>query len=153
MAEPLIPLFDIRLNDGDIAAVEETLRSGWLTMGPRTERFERAFAEHLGARHAVARLERHGGASPRLSRGRRRSGDEVIVPAITFVATANAVRYCGATPVLADIRGPHDLGIDPRDVEAKITARTKAVCVVHYAGYAGAVRELRALCDRARASR
>jgi dTDP-4-amino-4,6-dideoxygalactose transaminase len=75
-------------------------------------------------------------------------GDEVIVPAITFVATANAVRYCGGTPVFADISGTHDLGIDPADVEARITPRTKAVCAVHYGGYAAAVAELRDLCDR-----
>ena len=84
-------------------------------------------------------------------------GDEVIVPAITFVATAAAVRYCGATPVLADIVGPHDLGIDPDDVEARITARTKAVCAVHYARLcrgrrraARAVRRARARADRGR---
>jgi dTDP-4-amino-4,6-dideoxygalactose transaminase len=74
-------------------------------------------------------------------------GDEVIVPAITFVASANAARYCGAKPVLADVVGPHDLGLDPADVERRITPRTKAVCVVHYGGYAGAVEELRKLCD------
>jgi hypothetical protein len=58
-------------------------------------------------------------------------GDEVIVPAITFVATAAAARYCGARPVLADVLGPHDLGVDPADVEGRITPRTKAVCAVH----------------------
>jgi dTDP-4-amino-4,6-dideoxygalactose transaminase len=69
------------------------------------------------------------------------------VPAITFVATANAVRYCGATPVLADIVGQHDLSIDPDHVEALITPRTKAVAVVHYGGYAADVRTLAALCE------
>ena len=63
------------------------------------------------------------------------AGDEVIVPAITFVASAAAVRYCGGTPVLADIMGRHDLGIDTDDVERRLTERTKAVCAVHYAGY------------------
>jgi dTDP-4-amino-4,6-dideoxygalactose transaminase len=75
-------------------------------------------------------------------------GDEVIVPAITFVATAAAVRYCGGTPVIADVVGPHDLGIDPADVEARITEKTRAVCAVHYAGYAADVSALRSLCDQ-----
>ena len=76
-------------------------------------------------------------------------GDEVIVPAITFVATAAAARYCGAEPVFADVKGPHDLGIDPEDVERRITDRTKAVCAVHYGGYAADLAALRALCDDA----
>jgi dTDP-4-amino-4,6-dideoxygalactose transaminase len=74
-------------------------------------------------------------------------GDEVIVPSYTFVATAAAVRYCGATPVFADILGSHDLSIDPDDVAAKITERTKAVVAVHFGGYAAPVDRLRRLCD------
>ena len=74
-------------------------------------------------------------------------GDEVIVPSITFVASANAARYCGATPVLADVVGQHDLGLDPEDVAARITPRTKAVCAVHYGGYAADVDALGALCE------
>jgi dTDP-4-amino-4,6-dideoxygalactose transaminase len=145
--ESLIPLFDVRLGDDQIAAVEATLRSGWLTMGPRTEEFEQAFAEHLGVRHAVALSSCTAALHLAYLAAGVGPGDEVIVPAITFVATANAARYCGATPILAEIRGQHDLGIDPEDVEARITPRTKAVCAVHYAGYAASVEALRALCD------
>jgi dTDP-4-amino-4,6-dideoxygalactose transaminase len=147
MADPLIPLFDVRLEDAEIAAVEETLRSGWLTMGPRTEEFEEAFARHLGTRHAVALSSCTAALHLAYLAAGVGPGDEVIVPAITFVATANAVRYCGGTLVLADVRGPDDLSVDPADVEARITPRTKAVCVVHYAGYAGPVGELRSLCE------
>jgi dTDP-4-amino-4,6-dideoxygalactose transaminase len=75
-------------------------------------------------------------------------GDEVVVPALTFVATAAAVRHAGGTPVLADIAGPRDFGLDVADVAAKLTPRTRAVCAVHYGGYPAAVEELRALCDR-----
>jgi dTDP-4-amino-4,6-dideoxygalactose transaminase len=148
MEASLIPLFDLRADDAEVAAVESTLRSGWLTMGPRTEEFEQAFAAHLDVRHAVA--VSNGTAALHLAYlgAGVGPGDEVIVPAITFVATANAARYCGATPVFADIKGQHDLGIDPGDVEARITPRTKAVCAMHYAGYAAAVEPLRALCDR-----
>ena len=147
--QELVPLFDVRLSEAEIAAVTETLRSGWLTMGPRTKDFEDAFADHLGARHGVAvsscTAALHlaylaAGVSP---------GDEVIVPSITFVATAAAVRYCGATPVPADINGPHDLGLDPADVARRITSRTRAVCAVHYGGYAADVARLGEVCRAA----
>jgi dTDP-4-amino-4,6-dideoxygalactose transaminase len=145
---PLIPLFDIDLGEPEVAAVAETLRSGWLTQGPRTERFEREFAEHLGARHAVALSSGTAALHLAYLAAGVGPGDEVIVPAVTFVATANAARYCGATPVLADVLGPHDLGIDVAHAESLIGGRTKAVCAVHYAGYSAAVEELEALCAR-----
>jgi len=146
MSKP-IPLFDIRLDDAEVAAVEQTLRSGWLTMGPRTADFERAFAAHLGVEHAVAVSSATAALHLAYLAAGVGPGDEVIVPAITFVATANAVRYCGGTPVLAELKGQHDLGIDPADVAARITERTRAVCAVHFAGYAADIAPLRELCD------
>jgi dTDP-4-amino-4,6-dideoxygalactose transaminase len=145
MTEP-IPLFDIRIGDAEIAAVEQTLRSGWLTMGPRTADFERAFAEHLGVEHAVAVSSATAALHLAYLAAGVGPGDEVIVPAITFVATAAAVRYCGGTPVFAELKGQHDLGIDPDDVAARITDRTRAVCAVHFAGYAADMAPLRELC-------
>jgi dTDP-4-amino-4,6-dideoxygalactose transaminase len=142
-----IPLFDIQIADHEIAAVEETLRSGWLTMGPRTQEFEAAFAEHLGCRHVIATSSCTASLHLAYLAAGVGAGDEVIVPSITFVASAAAARYCGGTPVLADIVGPHDLGLDPADAERRITDRTKAICAVHYGGYACAVDELRELCD------
>ena len=144
---PLVPLFDIRLNDDEIGAVERALRSGWLTMGPQTQMFEEAFADHLGARHAVALSSCTAALHLAYLAAGVGPGDEVIVPAMTFVATANAVRYCGATPVFADVIGQHDLGIDPADVEARITEHTRAVCAVHFAGYAAPIQLLGELCD------
>jgi len=144
---PPIPLFDIRLSEQEIAAVERTLRSGWLTMGPQTASFEAAFAAHLGVRHAVAVSSATAALHLAYLAAGVGPGDEVIVPSITFVATANAVRYCGAEPVFADIVGQHDLGVDPRHVETLITARTRAVAAVHYGGYAADVRALAALCE------
>ena len=141
-----VPLFDIRLEEADRRAVDEVLRSGWLTMGPRTEEFEQRFAAHLGARHAVAVSSGTAALHLAFLAAGVGPGDEVVVPAITFVATANAVRYCGATPVLADVRGIDDFGIDPEDVERRITPRTRAVCAVHYAGYAAPLEELTVLC-------
>jgi dTDP-4-amino-4,6-dideoxygalactose transaminase len=142
-----VPLYDLRLEPEDIRAVMDVLESGWLTLGPRTHAFEAAFAEHLGVRHAVALSSCTAALHLAYLAAGVGPGDEVIVPAMTFAATAAAVIYCGGTPVFADIVGPHDLGLDPDDVERRITPRTKAVCAVHFAGYPAAVDRLRALCD------
>jgi dTDP-4-amino-4,6-dideoxygalactose transaminase len=146
---PLIPLFDVQLEQHHIDAVADTLRSGWLTMGPRTQEFERVFAEHLDCKHAIALANCTAALHLAYLAAGVGPGDEVIVPAITFVATAAAARYCGAEPVFADVKGTHDLGIDPEDVERRITERTKAVCAVHYGGYAADLTALRAICDDA----
>lgn len=149
MADPgLVPLFDVRLGEPELRAVEDTLRSGWLTMGPQTQAFEEEFATHLGARHAVALSSCTAALHLAYLAAGVGPGDEVIVPAITFVATAAAARYLGARPVLADVRGTHDLGIDPDEVEALITPRTKAVGVVHYGGYAAPLAALEDVCRR-----
>ena len=145
--EPLIPLFDITLSEDEVGAVADTLRSGWLTQGPRTEAFEREFAEELGVAHVVALASGTAALHLAYLAADVGPGDEVIVPAITFVATANAARYCGAAPVLADVTGPHDLGVDPAHVKRLVNERTKAVCAVHYAGYPAAMDELAAICD------
>lgn len=144
---PEIPFFDLKVEEDDLEAVAETLRSGWLTMGPRTEAFENAFAEYVGAGHAVAVSSCTAALHLAYLAAGVGPGDEVIVPAFTFAATAAAVIYCGGTPVFADIAGKHDLGIDPDEVERKITDRTKAVCGVHFAGYAAPVDRLKELCD------
>src|SRR3954449_7378548 len=144
---PEVPLFDLRLDPEDVEAVMEVLRSGWLTMGPRTAEVEQAVAAHLGAKHAVAVSSCTSALHLAYLAAGVGPGDEVIVPAITFVASAAAVRYCGATPVLADVVGQDDLGVDPADVEARLSDRTRAVCAVHYAGYPAAIGALRELCE------
>jgi dTDP-4-amino-4,6-dideoxygalactose transaminase len=146
---PLIPLFDVQLEQHHIDAVADTLRSGWLTMGPRTQEFERVFAEHLDCKHAIALANCTAALHLAYLAAGVGPGDEVIVPAITFVATAAAARYCGAEPIFADVKGTHDLGIDPEDVERRITPRTKAVCAVHYGGYAADLAALRSICEDA----
>jgi len=143
-----IPVFDVRLEEAQIEAVAATLRSGWLTMGPRIEQFESEFAAHLGVGHAVAVSSCTAALHLAYLAAGVGPGDEVIVPGITFVASAAAVRYCGAEPVLAEVVGQGDLGLDPEDVEARITPRTKAVCAVHYGGYAAPLAPLRELCER-----
>src|SRR3954464_12990275 len=112
MSEPRVPLFDLRLSEGEVDAVAECLRSGWLTMGPRTAAFEEAFASRVGARYGVAVSSCTAGVEPAYLAAGVRPGDEVIVPALAFVATAAAARYCGAVPVLADIVGPSELSLD-----------------------------------------
>ena len=146
---PLIPLFDVQLEQAHLDAVADTLRSGWLTMGPRTQEFEQVFAEHLGCEHAIALANCTAALHLAYLAAGVGPGDEVIVPPITFVATAAAARYCGAEPVFADIKGNHDLGIDPEDVARKVTPRTKAVCAVHYGGYAADLEALREVCEDA----
>jgi dTDP-4-amino-4,6-dideoxygalactose transaminase len=145
---PELPLFDLRLTPQDLEAVAETLRSGWLTVGPRTAAFEEVFAEHLGARHAVAVSSCTAALHLAYMAAGVGPGDEVIVPSFTFAATAAAVLYCGATPVFAEIVSREVPSLDPEDVERRITPRTKAVCVVHYAGYAAAADRIKEICDR-----
>ena len=107
---PELPLFDLRLEQRDLEAVAETLRSGWLTLGPRTQAFEEAFAAHLGARHAVALSSCTAALHLAYLAAGVGPGDEVIVPSFTFVATAAAVLYCGAR---TDVCG-HRLARRPR---------------------------------------
>jgi dTDP-4-amino-4,6-dideoxygalactose transaminase len=116
-------------------------------MGPRTEAFEGEFAEHLGVEHAVATSSCTAALHLAYLAAGVGPGDEVIVPAITFVASAAAARYCGATVVPADIRGQHDLGLDPSYVAGVIGERTKAVCAVHFGGYPADVAALSEVCE------
>lgn len=146
-----ISLSDLRLHPDDHRAVADVLTSNWLTMGPRTQAFEEAFANGLDPDHpphafAVANctVALHM-ALVALEVG---PGDEVIVPSLTFVATANAALYTGATVVLADVTSEDDLTISVDDVLAKISPRTRAVIVVHYAGQPCDMRRLKLECKR-----
>jgi dTDP-4-amino-4,6-dideoxygalactose transaminase len=143
-----VPLADVVITEDDIAAVADVYRSGWLSMGPRTEQLEQRLAAYVGARHAVAVT--NGTAALHLSclAAGICPGDEVIVPSMTFVATVNAVAYTGARPVFADIVSGSDPWLSCKAVEAKITNRTKAIMAMSYGGHAGEIAELAALCSR-----
>ncbi|HEX4436022.1 MAG TPA: DegT/DnrJ/EryC1/StrS aminotransferase family protein [Solirubrobacteraceae bacterium] len=145
---PELPLFDLQLQPQDLEAVAETLRSGWLTLGPRTAAFEELFAEHLGAKHAVAVSSCTAALHLAYLAAGVGPGDEVIVPSFTFAATATAALYCGATPIFGEIVSRENPSLDPDDVERRITPRTKAVCIVHFAGYAAAADRMKEICDR-----
>ena len=130
-----VPLADMSLGTEEIEAVTEVLRSKWLSMGPVTLEFEQQFADYVGVQYAFAVTNCTAAlhlAHVALGAG---PGDTVICPALTFVATANAIRYTGATPVFADITGEDNLNISPTDIAAKIDATTKGICIVHYGGY------------------
>jgi perosamine synthetase len=132
-APQIIPYGHQWIDEDDIAAVTETLRSEWLTTGPAVERFERAVAEFTQARHAVAVSSGTAALHAAMYAIGVGTGDEVIVPPMTFAATANAVVFQGGTPVFADV-DPGTLLLDPVQAEQKITARTKAIVAVDYAG-------------------
>ncbi len=131
-----IPLSDIDFGAEEEQAVLQVVRSRWLTMGAVTQAFEQEFASYTGARHAIAVTNATAALHMACVAAGLGPGDEAILPSLTFVATANAVRYTGATPVFADIEGEADLNISPAAIEACLTPRTRAVLVVHYGGYA-----------------
>jgi dTDP-4-amino-4,6-dideoxygalactose transaminase len=149
MSQPELPVFDVRVSDEDLDAVAGVLRSGWLSLGPESEAFEREFAEHLGAKHVLALSSCTAALHLACLAAGVEPGDEVIVPSMTFVATANAVRYCGAKPVFCDVVGTDgDLNMDVGLVEGLISERTKALIPVHWAGYPVEIAELLELCER-----
>jgi dTDP-4-amino-4,6-dideoxygalactose transaminase len=121
------------IGDEEVEAVAETLRSGWLTTGPRTAELEQRFAEYVGAKHALAVTSGTAALHLALVALGVGSGDEVITTPITWPATANVIVHTGATPVFADVRAS-DLNIDPDDVARLVTPRTKAILPVHLAG-------------------
>jgi dTDP-4-amino-4,6-dideoxygalactose transaminase len=142
-----IPLSDIEIGDTEVAAVEKVLRSKWLSMGGVTQEFEQAFARFLGVKHAFAITNATAAlhlAYMALGLG---PGDEVVVPSLTFVATANAILYTGARPVFAEIKSPQDLNISPEDIKRRITPRTKALAVVHYGGYVCDMEAIAAIAE------
>jgi len=135
------------IDEGDVGAVAEVLRSDWLTTGPKVEQFERAFAGFVGAAHAVAVSSGTAALHAAMFAVGIGPGDEVIVPAMTFAASANCVVFQGGTPVFCDVQ-KDTLLVDPALVEEKITPRTKAVIAVDYAGQPCDYDALKAIADR-----
>jgi perosamine synthetase len=142
----MIPYGRQSIDEDDIQAVVEVLRSDWLTTGPMVEKFEQAVAEFVGAKYAVAVSSGTAALHCAMYAAGIGPGDEVILPPMTFVATANAVVYQGGTPVFADV-DPGRLLIDPLEVEKKVTAKTKAIIAVDYAGQPCDYDALRAIAD------
>jgi dTDP-4-amino-4,6-dideoxygalactose transaminase len=142
-----VQLVEVEVTDADVEAVLDCLRSGWLTMGPRTQRLEAALAERIGVKHAIAVSSGTAALHLACRAIGLGPGDEAIVPDLTFVATAHAVRYLGADVALCDSGAVGEPAIDVDAVERLIGPRTKAVIAVHMWGYPAAVEALRELCD------
>ena len=147
MTGRFIPYGRQTVDDDDVAAVVEVLRSDWLTTGPAVERFESAFTEFVGVDHGVAVSNGTAALHLAMLAAGVGPGDEVIVPALTFVASANCARYVGATVVFADVR-EDTLTIDVDHVASLITPRTKAIVAVDYAGTPCDLDELLDLASR-----
>ena len=142
-----IPYGRQQIDEDDIAAVVDVLRSDWLTTGPMVDKFEQAVADYTGAKYAVAVSSGTAALHAAMFAIGIGPGDEVIVPPMTFVATANAVVYQGGTPVFVDIEA-ETLLINPDLIEEKITPRTKAIIAVDYAGQPCDYDALREIADQ-----
>lgn len=141
MGAAAIPFHRACLGDEEVAAVTEVIRSGWLTMGPKTFEFETQFAKYVGAKHAVAVCSGTAALHLALDAIGLRADEEVLIPTTTFTATGEVVKYFGARPVLVDV-DPISLNIDVSAMEAKISSRTRAVIPVHMAGQPCDMKEL-----------
>ena len=128
-------MFEPNFGPEELEAVQKPLRDGWITMGEVTLRLESDFAARCGVKHAMAVNNCTAALHLAVLAAGIRPGDEVICPTLTFVATANAVRYAGATPVFCESVGPRNLNVGTRQVAELITPRTRGVMVVHYAGF------------------
>ena len=137
-----IPLFKLNFDGAEARAAADTINSGWISTGPKCAELETRFADALGARYAVSVCNCTSalhlcclvcGVGP---------GDEVLVPSLTFAASANCIRYAGGNPVFCDIAGPGHINIDPEDIRRKITPKTKAIVVVHMAGFPARMDEI-----------
>lgn len=143
-AKRSIPISLPATGEDEWQAAREPILSGWLTQGPQVAAFEKAFAERHGVKHALAVTSATTGLHLALAAIRVGPGDEVIVPAFTWVATANVVLYCGATPVFVDV-DPATNNLDPADLARRITPRTRAVIAVHLFGLCAEMDALRAV--------
>lgn len=135
------------ISDAEVQAVSDTVRSGWWAKGPRTIEFEKRFAEYVGAKYCVGVNSCTAALHLALMTQGIGPGDEVITTPLTFASSANTILHVGATPVFADI-DPETGLIDPREIEKKITDKTRAVVPVHYSGLAADIGEIGRLCER-----
>ena len=147
MSQAFLPFSRPSIGDEEIAAVEQVLRSGWITTGPKNQALEEQFAQYVGCQHAVALSSATGGMHITLLALGIGPGDEVITPSQTWVSTANMISLLGATPVFVDV-DRDTLMTDAARIEAAITPRTKAIIPVHYAGAAFDLDPLYALADK-----
>ena len=143
-----IPLFNLNFDEREAKAAYDTIKSGWISTGPNCAELEEMFAKMLGAKYAVSVTNCTDALHICCMLCGFGPGDEVICPSLTFAASANCIRYVGATPVFADIVGPEHINIDPADIEKKITPKTKGIVVVHMEGYPAKMDEIMAIAKK-----
>lgn len=143
-----IPLFKLNFDEREAKAAFDTINSGWISTGPKCEELEKMFMEMFDVRYAVAVTNCTDSLHLACMLCGLGHGDEVLCPSLTFAASVNCIRYVGATPVFCDIVGPEHLNINPEEIEKKITQRTKAIVVVHMAGFPAKMDEIMAVAHR-----
>ncbi len=143
-----IPLFNLNFDEKEAKAAYETIKSGWISTGPKNAELEQMFKDMWNVKYAVSMTNCTAALHVCCIVCGFGPGDEVICPSLTFAASANCIRYVGATPVFADIVSPEHINIDPKDIEAKITSRTKGIVVVHMAGFPAKMDEIMAIAKK-----
>jgi dTDP-4-amino-4,6-dideoxygalactose transaminase len=146
-ADWAVPLSDVRFDDDDVEVVAGAYRSGWLSQGPAVSAFEAAFAASVGASNAIAVSSGTAALQLICAAIRLRPGDEVVLPSLTFAATAAAIVHAGARPVFADISSEHRPWLSAEAVAGALHDRTRAIVTVGYGGHPGEVQELRRLAE------
>lgn len=140
-----IPLFELNYDKNEETAILQTMQSKWISTGPKCEEFEYKFASLINSKYGLTTSSCTSALHLAVRTLDIGFGDEVIVPSLTFAATANCVTYVGATPVFADVTSLEDLTISPLDIRKKITSKTKAIIVMHFAGFACNMDEIMAI--------
>ena len=143
-----IPLFNLNFDDREAKAAFETIKSGWISTGPKNTELEQLFTELWNVKYAVSMSNCTSALHTACLVCGFGPGDEVICPSLTFAASCNCIRYVGATPVFADIVGPNHINIDPQDIERKITPKTKGIIVVHMAGFPAEMDEIMTIAHK-----
>jgi len=143
-----IPLFDVNIGQDEIDAVSDTIRSGWISTGPKCDEFEKIFSNDLQVGYAISLANCTVALHLAVKILGVRKGDEVICPSLTFVATVNAIKYMEAIPVFADIESLATPVISARTIEPLITKKTKAIIVMHYAGFPCDMDSIMKLADK-----
>lgn len=143
-----IPLFNLNFDGKEAQAAYDTIQSGWISTGPKCEELEKMFVDMFRVNYAVSMSNCTDALHLCCLVCGVGTGDEVLCPSLTFAASANCIRYAGATPVFCDIVGPDHINIDPQEIEKKITSKTKAILVVHMAGFPCQMDEIMAIAKK-----
>ena len=143
-----IPLFDLNFDNREKEAINKTLDTKWISTGPNCEKFEKMFSEKLDAKFSLSTASCTASLHMSLIALGIKPGDEVLVPSLTFAATANVIKYIGAKPVFCDITSHSDLTINPNEIEKKISRKSKAIIVMHYAGFPCSMEKIVSLAKK-----